>query len=367
MSRETLLNQVAGLVQQKLKPLAEDIDRKGLYPEAFMRELGEIGGFACVGSSEEGGSGLGLSAQIAVLREIGKECGATAFSAWCQAACAWYLHQTPNQAVKRYLPDVLSAKVLAGTGMSNTVKHLAGIEEHLLQAVETEGGYTVNGILPWVSNLGANHIWANTAQIGSSYVMFITGAQREGVSLIACPEFCALEGTRTFAVKFDNVFVPHEDVLAEPDQFTDFIKSIKTGFILLQIGIGAGIIDACLKEIELANVGSETNYFLDHGFDELTKRYNTLLVKTEKLAHESYQNQANLLETLQARADASQLCLDAAQSAALHAGAKGYLMSSPVQRRSREALFVAIVTPALKHLRKEISDLEFMGGEEFSI
>ncbi len=30
-------------------------------------------------------------------------------------------------------------------------------------------------------------------------------------------------------------------------------------------------------------------------------------------------------------------------------------------------MFVAIVTPALKHLRKEISDLEFMGGDEFSI
>ena len=56
---------------------------------------------------------------------------------------------------------------------------------------------------------------------------------------------------------------------------------------------------------------------------------------------------------------------DAAQSAALHAGAKGYLMRSPVQRRVREAMFVAIVTPATKHLRKEISKLEFTG--EFSI
>lgn len=35
MSRETLLKHVAELVQTKLKPLVEDIDRKGLYPEAF--------------------------------------------------------------------------------------------------------------------------------------------------------------------------------------------------------------------------------------------------------------------------------------------------------------------------------------------
>ena len=167
MSRETLLKHVAELVQTKLKPLVEDIDRKGLYPEAFLRELGGIGGFAAVGSVEEGGSALGLAVQIEVLREVGKACGATAFSAWCQATCAWYLHQTPNAEVKRrYLSDVLNGRVLAGTGMSNTVKHLAGIEKHQLQAERIEGGYRVNGILPWVLNLGDSYIWANTAQLG---------------------------------------------------------------------------------------------------------------------------------------------------------------------------------------------------------
>ena len=154
MKTQTLLTNVAELVKTKLKPLVDDIDRKGYYPEAFMRELGTIGGYASVGTQEEGGNGLGLAAQITVLREISKECGATSFSAWCQAACAWYLHQAPNQAVKdKYLADILQGKVLAGTGMSNTVKHLAGIEKHNLQAERVEGGYTVNGALPWVSIL----------------------------------------------------------------------------------------------------------------------------------------------------------------------------------------------------------------------
>lgn len=358
---------IDALVRSELAPLAERIDREGLYPESFMRALGEAGGYACVGSADEGGNGLGLAAQIGVIRAVGAACGATAFSVWCQAACAWYLHQTPNAAVRqRYLVDVLQGKVLAGTGMSNTVKHLSGIEEHNLKAEAVDGGWRVNGVLPWVSNLGDSHIWANTAQTADGYVMFITGAQREGVSLNPCPEFCALEGTRTFALKFDNVFVPQEDVLASPSQFADYIQSIKAGFILLQIGIGAGIIDGCLKEIELANVGGgEVNFYLDNGIDELQARYQVLLDKTVKLAQAAWQGGANMLETLETRLSAAELCLAAAESAALHAGAKGYLMSSPVQRRRREALFVAIVTPSVKHLKKEISDLEFMG--EFSI
>ena len=367
MNRETLLSQVAELVKAKLKPLVDEIDRNGLYPEDFMRELGAIGGFGAVGTEAEGGNGLGLATQIAVLREVGKECGATSFSAWCQAACAWYLHQTPNQAVKdKYLADILQGKVLAGTGMSNTVKHLAGIEKHNLQAERVDGGYTVNGALPWVSNIGEDHIWANTAQIGNSYVMFITGGQWEGVTLQACPEFCALEGTRTFSLNFKDVFIPDEDVIAAPEQFSDYIASIKSGFILLQIGIGAGIIDDCLKEIEAANVGcGEVNFYLDDQIDDLQARFDTLLQKTAKLGDAAWQGEASILETLQTRLAAAELCLAAAQSAALHAGAKGYLLRSPVQRRVREAMFVAIVTPATKHLRKEIADLEFSG--EFSI
>ena len=52
-----------------------------------------------------------------------------------------------------------------------------------------------------------------------------------------------------------------------------------------------------------------------------------------------------------------ELALRATQSALLHQGARGYLMSSAPQRRIREAHFVAIVTPAIKHLRWEMARL----------
>ncbi|HHK5606893.1 TPA: acyl-CoA dehydrogenase family protein [Neisseria cinerea] len=336
MNAQTLIANVAELVKTKLKPIVDDIDRKGYYPEAFMRELGAIGGFGAVGTEAEGGNGLGLATQIAVLREIGKECGATSFSAWCQAACAWYLHQTPNQAVKdKYLADILQGKVLAGTGMSNTVKHLAGIEKHNLQAERVDGGYTVNGALPWVSNIGEDHIWANTAQIGDGYVMFITGGQWEGVSLQNCPEFCALEGTRTFSLNFKDVFIPDEDIIA------------------------AGVIDGSLGIIRLANVvNAEVNSYLDDGYDSLKARLDDAWAETERLADLAWDGAPDNLATLKLREAAAVLALAAAQSAALHAGAKGYLMRSPAQRRVREAMFVAIVTPAIKHLRKEIAAIE---------
>lgn len=57
MNAQTLIANVAELVKTKLKPIVDDIGRKGYYPEAFMRELGAIGGFGAVGTEAEGGNG----------------------------------------------------------------------------------------------------------------------------------------------------------------------------------------------------------------------------------------------------------------------------------------------------------------------
>jgi alkylation response protein AidB-like acyl-CoA dehydrogenase len=83
-----------------------------------------------------------------------------------------------------------------------------------------------------------------------------------------------------------------------------------------------------------------------------------LQAEADALSRQAQAGAVAILPVLKLRAAASELALRAANSAVLHAGARGYLMRHPAQRQLREAVFVAIVTPALKHLRKEIRDLE---------
>ena len=42
----------------------------------------------------------------------------------------------------------------------------------------------------------------------------------------------------------------------------------------------------------------------------------------------------------------------------MHAGARGYIAGSAVNRRIREGHFVAIITPSIRHLRQELSKPE---------
>ena len=188
--------------------------------------------------------------------------------------------------------------------------------------------------------------------------MFITGGQWEGVTLQACPEFCALEGTRTFSLNFKDVFIPDEDVIAAPEQFSDYISSIKSGFLLLQIGIGAGVIDGSLGIIRIANVvNAEVNSYLDDSYDSLKAALDEAWQTTEQLADlaEQYTRQPRHAETARRRRRT-----DACRRPIRRLTRRRQRLphAQPAQRRVREAMFVAIVTPALKHLRKEIAALE---------
>lgn len=168
-----------------------------------------------------------------------------------------------------------------------------------------------------------------------------------------------MEGTQTLNLRFNGVRVRPDDVLAHPAQFGAYIQRIKPGFVLGQTGMAFGVIRGCLQTIQECNAISRSpvNAFLDDQGVALADELARLEQRTTELARQADAGQAPLLDVLTVRAQASELALRAANSAVLHAGAKGYLKRHPAQRRLREAVFVAIVTPALKHLRKEIHDL----------
>src|SRR3546814_10602573 len=72
--------------------------------------------------------------------------------------------------------------------MSNAVKHLAGIEKIHLSAQREGDGYVVNGSLPWVSNVGADHLVIVAASVeGEGYIMFAAEGGLPGLEQHPCP------------------------------------------------------------------------------------------------------------------------------------------------------------------------------------
>lgn len=353
---------VAQLARDQLARLANKIDQEGFYPREFMHALGAQGGFgAPVQADSAATPAVDMSRQLRAMVTVGRYCGSTAFLAWCQSACAWYLQQSPVAATReRYLPRVASGELLAGTGMSNAVKHFAGIENIHLRARQSSDGYVVRGVLPWISNIAPEHLIMVAAAVDTGgYVMVAVRANAKGLKLRDCPAFSGMEGTATHSVHFRDVSVAADQVVAHPEQFPAFLGRIKPGFLIGQSGMGLGVTDGCLNTIRKGNAANaQVNQFLDDQDTQLLAERDRLYARALQLAAQAQAGDAAVLDALKLRAAVSELTLRAANSAVLHAGARGYLMQDAAQRQLREAVFVGIVTPALKHLRKEIHDLE---------
>jgi len=352
------------LIARKLRSDVVAIDLEGFYPKQFLKELAEWGGYAGVVAPAFGGNGAGLTHSIQVMAEVSRTCLSTGFAIWCQTACMRYLQLSDNeQAKSQFLPGLNSGRLLGGTGLSNTLKFKCGIERALLKARRIDGGYRINGNLPWVSNLAPGHIFVTGCPVEDDgrLVFFLVETQRDGFRLMEGAHFAAMEGTGTLACQFRDYRLDDEQVLAQPSESEAYLARIKPGMILAQMGMGLGLIKGCIDLVEAANkTCSVTNAFLDDQAELLSIELAAAEQETYRLTQLLDQNTATdvIPEVLKVRLAGSELSLRAAQSAMLHQGAKGFLTHSAAQRKLREAYFVAIVTPAIKHLRRELALIE---------
>lgn len=357
-----LLAAVREVAQGPLAAVVESIDRTGYYPRAELQQLAALGAMSAHLDGDAGPGDFGLS--IRAMAEASRVCGATGFMMWCQAVCGLYMQQSGNPALNgEALMAHVRGDTLGGTALSNPMKSYAQIESLLLKATPVEGGYLVNGSLPWVSNLGPDHACGAIAAVvnGDEHigreVMFLLRCNAPGVELRECPSFSAMEGTGTYALRLKDHFIGADDVIAEAAK--PFIARIRAAFVMLQCGMAVGVTQGAIDSIwEVEAQLGHVNQFLEDRPDALQAELDALTARVMKLAETPYNASVEFfIDVLDARAHGAELSLRAAQSALLHQGARGYLMSSAVQRRVRESHFVAIVTPAIKHLRKEIARL----------
>jgi alkylation response protein AidB-like acyl-CoA dehydrogenase len=343
--------QVKALIEQDLKPLVVAIDKEGLYPREFIQKLGHANAFdfTDLNASEA------LEKALAIIEEVTCCCGSTGFSLWCHTTAINYLLYSNNHYLKKeVLPELQQGKTLGGTGLSNPMKYYAAMERLRLQGHSTEDGYIVKGCLPFVSNLHKDH-WVGIifeVDINKRVMAFIPCATK-GITLKNPYDFIGLNGTGTYQCNFENVFIKNQWIISE-DADT-FVDKIKIPFIINQIGMALGLISASIKLMkQSAKKQNGVNKYLYNSIDDYIAQYNSIKEQILKLVK---QDNISIKDVLTIRLKAAEITLDAAQTAFLSQGAAGYFRCSDASRVLREAYFLAIVSPAVKHLKKLLADL----------
>jgi hypothetical protein len=111
--------------------------------------------------------------------------------------------------------------------------------------------------------------------------------------------------------------------------------------IAIWSGIGLGIIRGAIDDIRVSDRSLlDSNRYLPNRADELTKELTRLQAETEVLGSTPLDPVPEYSQAvMRLRPKSAELASQAAQSALLHAGARGFIVSSAPQRRIREAMF----------------------------
>ena len=349
-----MLAAVSAVADTDLAPLVREIDG-GLYPEDIMRAMGTAGAYGAHFESDD------LRQTIEAIAKAGEHCTSTSFCMWCQNALGWYVKSSDNPGPMQAIgAGIASGAILGGTGLSNPMKTFFGIETMRLKAKRVAGGYTVKGALPWVSNVGEDGYFGivfETDEDVPKRIMAVASCAQEGVKTTLDHDFVAMGGTATRAVKFFDALIPDEMILADP--IDGYLQRIRPGFVLMQCGMAVGMVRSCIKLIEqVEGPLGHVNKYLDDQAPDLAEELAALEAEIEALAKTPYDpTMAYFRRVVTARLRGSELSLKAANAAMLHQGARGYVGRGAAQRRLREAYFIAIVTPAVKQLKKMLAEL----------
>ena len=348
----SMLADVAVIAASQLAPRVREID-EGAYPEDIMRAVGATGAYgAHVGPQPT------LGETIEAISTVSEKCISTGFCMWCQNALSWYIASSDNPGLAGLGAKVAAGQVLGGTGLSNPMKTFFGIEKMRLKGTRADGGYTVKGALPWVSNVGEDGYFGMVFETeDGKRIMAVAGCAQEGVKTVLDHEFMAMGGTATRAIQFRDAFIPDEMILADP--IDGYLQKIRPGFVLMQCGMAIGMIRssiALMRQVE-GQLGHVNKYL-----EEQPEDFEAILAEAEAeladLAQTPYDSSIPYFRRVVAlRLTGGETAMKAAHAAMLHQGARGYVSSGAAQRRLREAYFIGIVTPATKQLRKMLHDL----------
>ena len=117
--QQQLQARVRDFAQAEVAPIAEKLDRDGVFPAALYRQLGDLGVMSIPFDEKYGGMGLGVFEAVLALEEIARADQSLAVSAMVSMATGLTLARFGRQPlIDKWLPEIVAGQkmcAIAGT------------------------------------------------------------------------------------------------------------------------------------------------------------------------------------------------------------------------------------------------------------
>ncbi|MEH6836272.1 MULTISPECIES: isovaleryl-CoA dehydrogenase [Falsihalocynthiibacter] len=241
--------------QDRVKPLAAQVDAKNEFPAELWTEMGELGLLGITVPEEFGGADMGYLAHVIAIEEIARASASVSLSYGAHSnLCVNQinLNGTPEQRAK-YLPKLISGEHVGALAMSEAGAG-SDVVSMSLRAEKKNGYYSLNGTKFWITNgpdADTLVVYAKTdPEAGSRGVTaFIIEKTMVGFSTSEHFDKLGMRGSNTAELIFENVEVPFENVLGEEGRGVRVLMSGLDYERVVLSGINTGIMAACLDEV----------------------------------------------------------------------------------------------------------------------
>jgi isovaleryl-CoA dehydrogenase len=250
-----LRDMVHAWAQERVKPIAAEVDRTNHFPASLWRELGELGLLGITVPEDYGGAGMGYLAHAVAVEELARASASVALSYGAHSnLCVNQIKLNGSDAQKRkYLPRLISGEHVGALAMSEAGagSDVVGMK---LRAEKRNGYYLLNGAKYWITNgpdADTLVVYARTDPEAGSKGLTAFLIEKGFKGFTQGPHFdkMGMRGSNTGELIFDNCEVPFENVLGEEGKGVRVLMSGLDFERVVLSGIGTGIMAACLDEV----------------------------------------------------------------------------------------------------------------------
>ena len=240
---DALRDMVHRFAQERIAPIAVEIDSENRFPPHLWKELGDLGLLGMTADPDYGGSGMGYLAHAVAMEEISRASGSVGLSYGAHSNLC--INQITRWATKeqkeKYLPKLCSGEHVGALAMSEPGSG-SDIVSLRLRAEKKNDRYVLNGNKMWITNgpdADTLVTYAKTDPDAGSrgITAFLVEKTMKGFSTAQKLDKLGMRGSNTSELVFEDCEVPYENVLGEEGQG---VKILMSGLDYERVVLSAG-------------------------------------------------------------------------------------------------------------------------------
>ena len=353
---KALKDMVHRWAQERVKPLAAEIDERNEFPEDLWEEMGDLGLHGITVPEEDGGAGMGYLAHVVAVEEIARASASVSLSYGAHSNLCINqikLNGTAEQKAK-YLPDLISGRAVGALAMSEAGAGSDVVGMSLKAEKKGNATYLLNGNKYWITNGGEATtlvVYAKTdpAAGAKGITAFLIEKSMAGFSQSPHFDKLGMRGSNTVELVFDDVEVPAANILGQEGKGARVLMSGLDYERVVLSGIGCGIMAACLDEImpymaERKQFGQSIGSFqlMQGKIADMYTKLNSARAYVYEVARACDRGAVTRQDAAACVLYASEAAMVVAHQAVQAMGGAGFMNETPVSRLFRDAKLMEI-------------------------